>query len=709
MQRTIDTDLHPYQRAKNLLQTQSFQVITPTRPVAITLGVERCTLKRLAQSQLSRQGWHTAPLLAIQHTLQVAVKQVLSPLDIAGTARAWTPALISILSSGISSEQLRATGCDRLQQLAELLTVYQTKLRQSHGLDLSEILWKASQLASDPRTILVYGYFLPSIAVLVYINAIAGEGSILFLPCREHQWCSPNQWALGWLLKQGWQLNSLQTPAETIGEYAIETLLGGHHPSAGMTAHTYADLETEVRGVITQVKHLLSQGVTANEIVLVTQDEALYEPTLLDIAWECLVPIRALYDIPLSCTRFGAWLRLLFATLLSNFSFEVTAKFLNHPLSLSISSEGDLTSYPSSGQECLDQGWNRVILESPEQGSLQEWVQWLRSVLSDCQLRHHTANWAREISALSTFVEELKGLASLEPEPLDLKTFAQEVMALMDLLGVLAQPGRAGVELRKPSSLIGAQYRYVFILGAVERVLSAPVRDRPILDFYNRKQLDPEGFKLPSAATAARLEALSVAFLLTVATEWLTLSYPRMMWAKEALPSPFLADLGLNPQPPTALPIASVESARCLYLRHPEDYTDADFPHAVRAWTIERRRESAEPWDEYDGVIGFPLDPQDWTFSASQLTRLGQCPFKWFVAHVLQLAFPFEPETDFSPGLKGSLYHKTLEIAMQQYGTRIVQPSGRSLLEAAFRQAEQLLKISHLPAWEAQRPSRNRV
>uniref|UniRef100_B8HZJ2 Uncharacterized protein n=1 Tax=Cyanothece sp. (strain PCC 7425 / ATCC 29141) TaxID=395961 RepID=B8HZJ2_CYAP4 len=160
----IYTDLHPYQRAKNLLQTQSFQVITPTRPVAITLGVERCMLKRLAQSQLSRHGWHTAPLLTIQHTLQVAVKQILSPVDIAGTARAWTPALIAVLSSGISPEQLRATGSDHLQQLAELLTVYQTELYQSHGLDPSEILWKASQLESDPRAILVYGYFLPSIA-----------------------------------------------------------------------------------------------------------------------------------------------------------------------------------------------------------------------------------------------------------------------------------------------------------------------------------------------------------------------------------------------------------------------------------------------------------------------------------------------------------------------------------------------------------------
>lgn len=93
-----------------------------------------------------------------------------------------------------------------------------------------------------------------------------------------------------------------------------------------------------------------------------------------------------------------------------------------------------------------------------------------------------------------------------------------------------------------------------------------------------------------------------------------------------AIPSPYLTQLGINAIEAPPLPIASLEEARRIYLRQDSlllnDFDDV-LPHAFHAWQVEKRREGAEAYDEYDGVIGLPLDPGTRVFSASQLTALG--------------------------------------------------------------------------------------
>jgi len=306
----------------------------------------------------------------------------------------------------------------------------------------------------------------------------------------------------------------------------------------------------------------------------------------------------------------------------------------------------------------------------------------------------------REIVAYYEFQEVLVDLSKPEEEVITFGEFAADVMGSLALVTVPAQPGRGGVELHTPLSLFGAKFQHVFVLGAVEGILPAPVQDDPILDFYERKLLRQQGFEFEDAAQAARREVISFCALLQTPTQSLTFSYPQMIGKEATLPSPYLSRLRLEVVQPPPLPVASLEEARQIYLRREILPDDDVLPQAVHAWNVEKRREGADPYDEYDGVIGLPLDPDRRVFSASQLTALGQCPFKWFANKVLKLAELEEAEEELSSGLRGSLYHRSLELALLNTSdlSRITEN-----LQSAFVQAEQDLQLPVLSAWEARR------
>jgi ATP-dependent helicase/DNAse subunit B len=281
------------------------------------------------------------------------------------------------------------------------------------------------------------------------------------------------------------------------------------------------------------------------------------------------------------------------------------------------------------------------------------------------------------------------------------------------LLTVPAQPGRGGVELHTPKALWGANYRYVFVLGMAEGLFPAPLPDDPVLDFYTRKRLIRQGLPLEDATQAVRREALSFELLLQVATETLIFSYPQRLGKEEMLPSPYLAKSNLKPQVPEAIAVASREEARKANLAGIRalgtpvilDADDRVFDRVVRAWTVEQRRESATPYDEYDGVVEIGIDPAQHVFSASQLTQLGQCGFKWFAGYLLKLAELTEADTEFNGKLRGRLYHKTLELVVQKaQGKSDVRQGMLDALDEAFWEAEKSENLLGIPAWDARRP-----
>jgi len=269
---------------------------------------------------------------------------------------------------------------------------------------------------------------------------------------------------------------------------------------------------------------------------------------------------------------------------------------------------------------------------------------------------------------------------------------------------VPAQPGRGGVELHKPTSVVGAQYAHLFVLGMAEGVLPATISNNPVLDFFERQQLQRQGLALPTAAEMARREALSFYALLETATGNLTFSYAELKDRQEQLPSPYLKQLDLKLGEPPTQAIASPEELRRVSLRHSDDHEDAVLPYVRHAFNVEQHRESSDAPNEYDGIVGIPMDYADWVFSASQLRNLGQCPFKWFADKLLKLGPPAEVDEDLSPSQIGQLYHKVLELVL---AAKQQQPeldiTDAQLLEEKFAISETEIIPADLPSWSLRR------
>ncbi|MGB3237521.1 MAG: PD-(D/E)XK nuclease family protein [Geitlerinemataceae cyanobacterium] len=678
-------------------------VITATPQAAKTLQVPHHSLEDLAQQICRQQGIAIAPILTSHRSLREAVRQAIDPDDLDGTARTWKRSVKAILRAGIDLETLESIKTRNLPQLARLTRTYQQQLRQLGAIDPAQVLWVASRLSCHRQALAIYGYFHPQPDELEFIDAISADGSVLVLADENLDSVWDSQKAIEELQKRGWILGETKANPKSVRRYA-----------PGLCA--YPNPEAEVRGALSQIKQLLQKGVRASDIVLVARDDAFYGPTVLDVAWEYELPMRALYATSLNTTRLGAWVRSLFEAIRSNFPFEATAKLLSHPLA-----SARLQPIWAEVRQRHPQGlqkWQQLLgedlscLKWKQRDTRANWVQRLREVFDAFEVRQRCGGWAREIIAYYKLDEGLDAVAEPEGNRLTLEEFAREVTDSLNFLTVPAQPGRGGVELHTPKALWGAHYRYVFVLGMAEGLFPAPLKNDPVLDFYTRKQLIRLGFSLESATQAVRREALSFELLLQVATQTIVFSYPQQLEKEEMLPSPYLAKLDLKPQVPETIAVASREEARTVNLAgiiaqaiHPIVASDDRvFERVVGAWTVEQRRESAAPHDEYDGAVEIGIDPAQHVFSASQLTQLGQCGFKWFAGYLLKLAELTEAQTEFSGKLRGRLYHKTLELVAQKaQGKPDLRQEMLDAIDDAFAEAEKSENLLGIAAWDARR------
>ena len=711
------------------------QVITPTKAIARTLQVPHYSLESLAETTVRKQGWAIASSLIAHRILRAAIRETQISKDIEGIASLITPTLNSLFHSGIDLTALQQYPLVRVQQLAELALVYRQKLRDKKAIAPAEVFWQGSQNVSNRDSYLFYGYFTPGEEQIAFIDAIAGNESMIVLPCGQGNLFTENKKAIaflqerGWIVREDWGLENLEQQREYayLGKQLQQSFLATdvnivnieqcHVPQDDLQPknlwenaiklYAYPNLKAEVRGVLTQVKVLLSQGVAAKDIVLVAKDEQLYGSTLLDIAWEYNLPLRALYEIPLEQTRLGAWLKLLLEVIENNFPFESTAKLLSHPLAARISGEiwaQARKKHPQNLPAWLELGVDLSCLDLPPRNSRHNWLKWLQNILETFAVQQQGKKWAREIVAFYLLQDALLQLFQPKTEQISKQAFLREVKQTLALFRVPIQPGRGGVELHNPSSLFGSSYQYVFVLGTAEGIFPTPITNDPLLDFFERKQLAKQGFPIETAVTIVQREALTFYHLLGVPTKKIVFSYPQLIDRETILPSPYLDRLQLKPDPLPELPLASIEEARQVYLQQQNRFKDPVIRHTVKAWEVEKQRENNHPAGEYDGIVGIPLDPKTRVFSASQLTQLGQCPFKWFASRLLKLTELPEAETDLSPTLKGNLYHRCLELSLAQIKTTAdLAKFNTEQLTKAFLQVERDLELSPITAWTAQR------
>lgn len=694
------------------------RVITPTKAIARSLKVPHYSLEALARSIVHRQGKRIASALFGRRCLQDAVREVIETKDVEGTAGFFLSTIRELFQSGVDLSALQTHPSSRIQQLGILAANYRQRLRDRHCIDPGELFWQGASEVVPQKSYFVYGYFSPRRDELVFIDAIAGNNSTLVLPVGEIEREEPNLFtyqrqAVFFLENRQWELVYQPQTEKTANYNHIGSRLQQcftHSPSLPPEAslHCYPNNDAEVRGVLTQVKALLSQQIRARDIVLVARDEQLYGETIIDIAWEFDLTVRVLYEIPLEQTRIGAWLKLLLEVIADDFPFEATAKLLSHPLARYLT--GDLWvqarhNHPQGYQSWQELGVDLSLLHFTRSRYRRDvWIQRLQNILTGWEILEKGNHSARETVAFYRLQEALVELAQPEGEIISKQTFIRDLQETLALLTVPAQPGRGGVELHTPTSLCGTKYPYVFVLGMAEGILPTAIAPERVLDFSTRKQLAQQGWGITTAVEIAHREALNFYHLLRIPTQAVTFSYPQLIANQTILPSPYLSRLGLKASSVDSLPLASIEVARQVYLRHPHQFKDPLMPQITKAWQVETNRESAIAPDRYDGVIGIGIAPNSKIFSASQLTQLGQCPFKWFSSRLLKLKALTEAESDLSVTFRGNLYHRCLELSLAEIKTAAdLEQFNHEQLAKAFRQAEQELQLTQLPGWDAQR------
>lgn len=684
-----------------------FQVVTPSKAIASYLQVPYYSLESLTQSIVRRRGMRIASALSSRRLMQNAVRKIINTRDLEGTAKVFLSTIKDLFRSGINLTKLQQNRDFRIQQLANLALAYQNQLRARNCIDAAELYWQAATDAAYQKAYIFYGYFYPSKDELAVINAIADRDSILVLPVADFL---SQQRALEWLQSRGWELLPERSRDITTINARLQQCFRQKSPlPEGARLQVFPSLEEEVRGVLTQVKVLQSQGVPPQNIVLITREERLYGETLMNIAWEYSLPLQVSYEIPLEQTRLGAWLKLLLEVIRDDFPFEATAKLLSHPLANRMSEEiwsQARQAHPQSLTEWQELGLDLSLLDFSGKYRREAWIDRLSNILSTWDVLEHAKAWAREVNAFYRLQEGLKELGKTQIKQSSKLAFIAEIHEILSLLTVPAQPGRGGVELHCPTSIIGTKYPYIFVLGSAAGILPVAIAEDPILDFYHRKQLAERGWNIETAADLALQETFNFYCLLNVPTSSITFSYPESIDRHPTIASPYLSRLGLKPSP-VNLPIVSIERARQLYLRQPnllKSDSSWQIANIAKAWQVETRRESSLAPDLYDGVIGVGIDPQAKLFSASQLTQLGQCPFKWFSARLLKLQELIEAESELSAAIRGNLYHRCLELSLSQIKTAgDLAQFNREQLDRAFATAERELKLTELPGWDAQR------
>ena len=722
-------------------------VITPHIRAARALGVPLRTLEETATQLLAQDGQRVISVVERQMLLADILNRELnreegagSVIDPRGAAARLRVGVETLLRGAEAPAQaLEGEEAKQLVELGGVIARYQAALAQEKLVDPAEALWRAARLVTRPIPLLVWGYFVPRADELTFLDVLAGDGSHLIFPFGPEPILAKNRRWVAWLEARGWvaEGETREAPRPTARLVGWRTAQQfwrgeqGEEPTRG-ELWSEATVEEEVRTVLGEVKRLLVEGVSAREMVLVTNEEAIYVPKLRAIAREYGVPVRLPNQRPLGESLFGAWLRVALRAIRENLPFEATLATLAHRAGPGLAAEPlrQLLEKHPIGETEWRNGLEAALAPTQEaEPPLQDWVSalhWPREASRAEYTGRLIAllDLRRTSSLASSTLGEEPGerefrwqlTASEVGAPGQSIPLGQQLDQWLDLLSILSLPadsdpaGPTGVEIHRPESLGGAAYRQVFVLGMMEGSLPASPREDSLLDFHTRKRLAERGIELGSAIEEVRRQALTFSCVLGTATERIVFSLTRQKEREATIRSPYLDRLGLEERRVDRV-IASPEEARRRFSESAPDWgPDALLPAIRHALAVERRRLSPLPPDSYDGVPGVPLrDFEDHRWSASQLISMGTCAFQWFVRYGLGAGESLEPEEEISQRMLGTLYHKALELSLNSLPTG-VDPRAYALerLEASFLDAERAVGLPQLPAQLSTWPVRRR-
>jgi len=655
----------PLRVARSLLSGRTAVTANPRAAQAIA-AKQSDSLADLARRSLPA-GRRVAPEAVANRELAAAVRHVIGGQHAARQAAVMAGGLARLFRAGADLDHLVREGSERVKLLAEVAREYQARLEHRCMVDQAAMLHVAAQHGPERGRILVYGYARLDADERAFLEACAGDGSVLVLPDGAKTLFDENKATAAELLGMGWTRREVTPEGDVpLGEQ-VATCWATDQPFTGEGVEVFecANPEDEVRVVLAEVKRLLLAGAKGSEISVVARDEDLYVPLVTKVAAECQMPVHPQTSGALAETRLGVYLGRLLTMLVEQAPYEITLCALADPLSGGLPDEQrrEAQSRRASGFEA----WREIAghgelfdrLADDQPRPLAEWIGWLRQLMDASELPARLIHWPRELLAWEKLRDGLNLLDGGD-EPVDAEQFALEILDLLGSDSVRLDVSRGGAMVHTPLALYGSAYPSVFVLGTAAGQLPATLHEDPFLDTHERAGLTTLGVPQESAVQQALRERLSFWMMLQAAQQRLVLCRPRVIDRAETEPSAFLRHLKLPTITPEPI-LASVAAARAFELDAPEA-TEAIA--ARHAWDVECRRESNQPADAYDGVLGQPV-PMPRTFSVSSLITLGQCPFRWLCRYRWRLEPLDETAAEPDAALLGSLYHGVLELVVK--------------------------------------------
>ncbi|MBK7931983.1 MAG: hypothetical protein IPK01_00520 [Acidobacteria bacterium] len=250
-------------------------VITPHRAAASALGKAYYSLPRLARGVLKEaRGLELATDIMARHTLKGVLAKTIKNADPGSMAVRLKTIMQTVLRTGIDVDALIERGSPRVLELGLITKAYKAELLKDNLIDRAELLWAAAHCEPELRFLFIYGHHRARKEEIVFINAIAGEGSTFYLPCHGDGIFTGNrEWAER-LVTFGWQTadNTADSP-QTTGQTLAANFTSPTKSPSGSDAIAYPNIESEVRGTLSRIKKMVVDGTDPYEIAIVCRDQ----------------------------------------------------------------------------------------------------------------------------------------------------------------------------------------------------------------------------------------------------------------------------------------------------------------------------------------------------------------------------------------------------------------------------------------------------
>jgi len=683
--------------------------VTLQNSAAAALGVPNCSLNTLAREVLRKKGIAVADAVGARHLLKRTISREVGG-DASSIASRISESLNVILRTGIDPDEFVKHATPRAAFIGRIAKAYKKALRASRRIDAAELLSVAARLNPERQCLTIYGYHRARKEEILFIDAIAGEGSRYYLPIADSSIFAVNRRWQRYLEANGWRTEDNGRGPETPGEKLAARFVGAGSP-AGVVAAEYPHLEAEVRGVLSEAKRLVLAGTDIRRIAVVCRKHDLYSPVIDAVAAEYRLPVEIRREVRLADTAFGGFVRLFLDAAGQDLRYESTARFAMHPFGPGL--EKGVWTKARKAHTAGREAWTELQpelgkIEWPESQPLSAWIAGVRTVFEAFDVRAKAAVRPREILAYERFFKALYIVSEIERErqlsPDEFSAVAAEILADES---VRFRPSSGGVAVLEPKSMLGADLDHVFVLGLAEGIFPAPINEDAALDLFERKALAAKGVEFAEAAELARWEDLSFYFTLLAGRGQVYLSFPSTIEGRESVESGYFSRLGIKAARADGVSASSVVEQRTLWLRGESPPTPDDVIGPARLqYAVEAIRESSAPYDNYDGVTGEPIDPASIRWSVSQLTTIGQCRFRWFAGKKLHLKIAEEIDIGMDYTKRGSFYHSVLEKAVRKaLGDDDIRAGTLSRLEEAFAEAENDPEVERpvLSNWALQR------